>query len=658
MTDASAATVLVVDDNPATRYSTSRILKSAGFKILEAATGMDAVAIAKSRPDVVVLDVNLPDIDGYEVCRQLRSLDETSRIPVIHLSATFVSDSYKVKGLEAGADGYLTHPVEPVVLIATVNAFLRTRQAEAAMRQSEAKFRAIFDQVEDGICLFTRDFVFHETNPAMTQLLGRSREELLGENLRELMPANSAGQIEAISQELDRGNSWYGMFSLESATGQAIELDWRFSLHSVPGILLAIVTDARARLNVEAEREQLLESERAARAAAERANRLKDDFLATLSHELRTPLSAIVGWAQILKLGKITEKQSLIEGVEAIERNARIQTQLIEDLLDVSRITSGKLRLDIQLVEVASIASAALESLAPAAIAKEVEVITVLDPHAGRVAADAGRFQQVVWNLLSNAVKFSPKGGKIYLRVRRIDSSVEVSVADEGQGISPDFLPHIFERFRQEDPSSTRSYGGLGLGLAIVKHLVELHGGTVHATSQGVDQGSEFVIRLPITSMFQPTPTEIDTRSAPSDLPMPNYLKAGNIAGVKVLVVDDDADTRVLLKRLLHDCGAEVTATSDVRQALEMLASSEPQILISDIGMPSENGYDLIRRVRERGYDFQRLPAIALTAFARSEDRRRALSAGFQLHLEKPVDPGELIAAVASLMGKTSVPDQ
>lgn len=658
MSDPTAATALVVDDNPATRYSTSRILKSAGFNVIEAATGMDAVSKAKLRPDVVVLDVNLPDIDGFEVCRQLRSLEETSRIPVIHLSATFVSANYKVRGLESGADGYLTHPVEPVVLIATVNAFLRARQAEEAMRQSEAKFRAIFDQVDDGICLFTRELTFLETNPAITQLLNYSREHLLGKNLSDFMPAPSASRLESISRELDRGNSWQGMFSLQDASGQAIELDWRFSLHSVPGLWLAITTDARNRLRVEAEREQLLASERAARAAAERANRLKDDFLATLSHELRTPLSAIVGWAQILKFGQINEHQNLKEGVEAIERNAKIQTQLIEDLLDVSRITSGKLRLDLQPVDIASIASAALESMAPAAIAKGVEVIRVLDPGAGLVAADAGRMQQVVWNLLSNAVKFSPKGAKVQLTVRRVESSVEVSVSDEGQGISREFLPHIFERFRQEDASSTRSHGGLGLGLAIVKHLVELHGGTVQALSQGVDQGSEFIIRLPITSVFQAERSTIDSPSVASDSLLPSYLAVGDIAGVRVLVVDDDADTRVLLKRLLQDCGAEVTVAQDAHQALAFLSTSHPQILISDIGMPTANGYDLIRKIREQGYDFQRLPAIALTAFARHEDRRRSLAAGFQLHLEKPVDPSELIAAVTSLLGKTAFPQQ
>lgn len=652
MTEAS--TVLVVDDNPATRYSTSRILKSAGFHVLEAATGHEALEQAKRRPDVVVLDVNLPDIDGYQVCRELRANEETARTPVVHLSATFVSDTHKVKGLEAGADGYLTHPVEPVVLIATVNAFIRARQAEDATRRSESKFRAIFDQVQDGICLFDADLVFVEANPAMCRLTGRSREQLLGSNLRTLMPDRASAQIELISQELKRSNSWQGMFPLLDLDGQTLELDWRFSIHSPAGTWQAIAVDARERLHVDAEREQLLSSERAARSTAERANRLKDDFLATLSHELRTPLSAIIGWAQILKLGRVIEQKDFSEGIEAIERNAKIQTQLIEDLLDVSRITSGKLRLDIQPVDVAAIASAAIESMMPAAMAKGVHIIRVLNPSAGPVAADPGRLQQVIWNLVSNAVKFSGKGNKVQVTVRRIDSSVEIAVRDKGQGISPEFLPHIFERFRQEDASSTRSHGGLGLGLAIVKHLVELHGGTIHATSQGLDQGSEFFILLPISSIERRIPAEVESPSERAQPNLPNYLSAGNISGVRILVVDDDSDTRILLKRLLEDCGAIVTTATGTAQAIEGLATIQPQLLISDIGMPNQNGYDLIRQVRANGFDFQRLPAIALTAFARSEDRRRALTAGFQLHLEKPVDPGELIAGISSLMGKTS----
>lgn len=658
MTDAPVATVLVVDDNPATRYSTSRVLKNARFNVLEASMGVEAVSMAsKYLPDAVVLDVNLPDIDGFQVCRELRSLPETSRTPVIHLSATYVTDLHKVQGLEAGADGYLTHPVEPLVLIATVKAFIRTRDAEEQMRKSEAKFRAIFENAQNGICLFNQDFEFTEANQAMSQMLKRSREELIGKNLQALVSPQSADQLAAMSQYLKTEGSWRGTLPLLNLSGNLVEMDWRLSGHSVPGIWLAIVTDATERVQIDAEREQLLASERAARAAAERANRLKDDFLATLSHELRTPLSAIVGWAQILKLGRDISQSDVDQGIEAIERNAKIQTQLIEDLLDVARITSGKLRLDTQPVDMNAIAMASLDSVMPAVVAKEVEIIRQFEPGASWVAGDSSRLQQVVWNLVSNAVKFSQKGGKVFVKVRRIDSYVQLSVADEGQGISAEFLPHIFERFRQEDASTTRHHGGLGLGLAIVKHLVELHGGTVHAESGGAGQGAEFFIRLPVTATLQSVPSPPKVKTATNRIEMPNYQAAGDIEGIEILVVDDDADTRDLLKRLLEDCGARVAVASDMNQALEAIRVAKPQLLISDIGMPNQNGYELIRRVRQSGYDAATLPAIALTAFVRNEDRQRALLAGFQLHLEKPVDPGELVAGISLLMKHTTSHD-
>ena len=653
MNEQRSPTVLVVDDNPATRYSTGRVLKNAGFTILEAATGAEALEIASRGPDAIVLDVHLPDIDGFQVCRELRSAETSKRTPVIHLSATFVTDMHKVKGLEAGADGYLTHPVEPLVLIATVNAFLRARLAEEGMRKSEAKFKSIFDQIEDGLALFKKDLTFIEANRSLLRMLKTDREQLLDQTLAHFAAPAHKDLLKQISRYLESHVSWQGSFPIVDSTGQVIEIDWRFSVHSVPGIWLAIATDATKRLRVEAEREHLLESERVARAAAERANHLKDDFLATLSHELRTPLSAIVGWAQVLKYGGALPPQDFSEGVAAIERNAKIQTQLIDDLLDVSRITSGKLRLDIQPADMSAVAEEALESLAPAIRVKEVQIVRRLDPQVGLISADPSRLQQIIWNLISNAVKFSKKGGQITVQVHRDDTGVELAVVDEGAGIAADFLPHIFERFRQEDASSTRKHGGLGLGLAIVKHLVELHGGTVRANSEGPDKGSEFVIRLPITATPTRDPSAIKLHESPMTPLISNYRSAGNIAGHKVLVVDDDVDTRVLLQRLLRDCHVEVTTASSVMEALELIEQIQPQILISDIGMPNQNGYDLIREVRSRGFDVNRLPAIALTAFARGEDRRKALHAGFQLHLKKPVDPVELVTAISSLLSKT-----
>lgn len=650
MADGKTPTALVVDDNPATRYSTGRVLKSGGFAILQAATGREALALAVERPDVVVLDVNLPDIDGFQVCRELRTIAETARIPVIHLSATFVSDNDKIHGFESGADGYLTHPVEPLVLIATVNAFLRTRRAEEELRISESKFRAIFDRVQNGICLFNHRLEFVEANPAMCQMLRRSREELFGHPLRELTTADVKQQLKSVQHSLEQLGSWQGTFALLDSENCAVEFDWQLSVHSDPGIWLAIVTDATERITAEIEREQLLASERVARSAAERANRLKDEFLATLSHELRTPLSAILGWSHILRTEKKIDQADFESGLDAIQRNARIQKQLIEDLLDVSRITSGKLRLDIEAVNVATVTSSALESLLPVASSKGVEIISDLDPDAGTVFADPSRLQQVIWNLVSNAVKFSSSGGKVFVRMRKLESSIELSVVDEGQGISPEFVPHIFERFRQQDASVTRNYGGLGLGLAIVRHLIELHGGTVQAESPGLNKGATFVIRLPIATGQKVKPEYRGLHKEMLSRSVTDSASSEKLTNIRVLVVDDDDDTRALVSRLLRDRGADVVTCSDAAQALDQLSSWNPMVILSDIGMPNQSGYDLIRQVRLRGYDSRRLPAIALTAFARAEDRRRAISEGFQLHLEKPVDPSELTAAIGMLV--------
>lgn len=650
-------TILVVDDNPATLYSTSRILKAAGFVVIEAATGSEALARANDCPDLVVLDVNLPDIDGFTVCRELRARDNTARIPVIHLSATFVKDVDKVQGLEAGADGYLTHPVEPPVLIATVNAFLRTREAEDAMRRSEARFRAIFEQALSGISLLSEQMIYLEVNPAMCAILGHSRDEIVGKHLSAFTPADREDDVAAMVKPLELAGAWRGSFPVIQADGRRLELEWNISIHSDPGVRLAIVTDITHRKLIEAERERLLASERTARADAERANRLKDDFLATLSHELRTPLNSIVGWAQLLMRPEIS-RADIAEGVEVIERNARAQAQLIDDLLDVSRITSGKLRLNVQPVDPAATVNAALESVMPAATAKSISVQRSLDAGAGPIMWDPSRLQQVVWNLVNNAVKFTPKGGTIRVGLGRVDSSVVITVRDDGRGIRRDFLPHLFERFRQEDSSTRRGHGGLGLGLAIVKHLVEMHGGTVSAESEGEGHGSTFTVRLALAAVQSPDPQD-NPRShlnSQQSAPPKSGPSRPDLSGFRVLVVDDDADARALLRRVLSEASAEVFDASDVPQALESIDRFRPHVLISDIGMPFEDGYDLIRQVRARGNRDGLLAAIALTAFARDEDRQRALAAGYQKHLSKPVDAQELLALTALLVGSGNKP--
>ncbi|HEX8709327.1 MAG TPA: PAS domain S-box protein [Pyrinomonadaceae bacterium] len=386
---------------------------------------------------------------------------------------------------------------------------------------------------------------------------------------------------------------------------------------------------------------------------AQRANRLKDEFLATLSHELRTPLTAILGWAHLLRTSEFS-RETAAGALETIERNARSQSQLIDDLLDVSRIITGKLRLDVRQIDPASFIESAIEALRPAAEAKGVRIQKVIDTSTSTVAGDPSRLQQVIWNLLSNAVKFTPRDGRVLVRLERINSHIEITVSDTGNGIKPDFLPHVFERFRQADGKTTREYGGLGLGLAIVRHLVELHGGTVHAASAGEGQGATFTVKLPVVPILQkesdPEQAYPRARERRLDLDCPEKLDDLN-----VLVLDDEADARALLEAVLTKCGATVRTASTVNEALELLQELKPDVLVSDIGMPGEDGYQLIGRVRAlTAEEGGKVPAIALTAYARAEDRLRALRAGYQMHVPKPVEPAELVAVVASLAGRSA----
>ncbi len=400
---------------------------------------------------------------------------------------------------------------------------------------------------------------------------------------------------------------------------------------------------------------QLLESERTARAAAERTSRVKDEFLATLSHELRTPLNAILGWTQVLR-GDPANDADMEAGLATIERNARAQKGIIEDLLDMSSIISGKVRLDVQRLDLASVIEAAVATVRPAANAKNIRLRPVIDPQARTVTGDPNRLQQVFWNLLSNAIKFTPKGGSVQIILERVHSHLEVHVIDSGEGIAPEFLPNVFERFRQQDASTTRRHGGLGLGLAIVKQLVELHGGSIHVASAGLGQGTAMRVMLPLTAIRPVAdPVEVARRHPQAGPPeVPAAFGFLRLAGVKVLVVDDEPDARHLVKRLLEDRDATVRIAGDAEEALEFLRADPPDVLVSDIGMPGEDGYALIRRIRALPRDQGgATPAIALTAYARSEDRQKVILAGFQMHLAKPVESGELLALVASLAGRT-----
>ncbi len=421
---------------------------------------------------------------------------------------------------------------------------------------------------------------------------------------------------------------------------------------------VADVTSSKAAQEalLESERKfrQMADSERAARTQAEQTSQLKDEFLATLSHELRTPLNAILGWTQVLR-GDPANTEDMEAGLATIERNSRAQTQIIEDLLDMSKIISGKVRLDVQPLQLDQVVAAAVETMQPAAAAKGIRLQALVDPQARMISGDPNRLQQVFWNLLSNALKFTPKSGKVQVILERVNSHLEVSVADTGEGIVPEFLPYVFDRFRQQDATTTRKHGGLGLGLAIVKQLVELHGGSIQVESAGFGKGTTFRVLLPL-SVVQPVPDPADpTRRHPQSggnlLPIP--AEGLNLAGVKVLVVDDEADARALVQRLLEDRGAIVQSAGSVAAAMQQIQSQRPDVLVSDIGMPEEDGYALIRQVRalsaEQGGS---LPAVALTAYARSEDRLKVILAGFQMHMAKPVEAAELLALVASLAGR------
>jgi PAS domain S-box-containing protein len=407
---------------------------------------------------------------------------------------------------------------------------------------------------------------------------------------------------------------------------------------------------------IESEREQLLWSEKKARAEAEQANRMKDEFLATLSHELRTPLSSILGWSRLLKDGKIPNEQ-MSRAIETIERNAKAQSQLIEDILDVSRITSGKLRLDVRPVELDAVIEMAIESVRPAADAKNIRLQKIIDSNA-IVSGDPDRLQQVVWNLLSNSIKFTPKDGRVQIRLERINSHIGITVEDNGIGIDAETLPFIFERFRQSDSSTTRKYGGLGLGLAIVRHLVELHGGTIQAESLGLNKGAVFTVMLPVTIIQSNEATfrkEMETGRiypAGGDVVI---ICPEEVKNLRVLLVDDEPDTRTMLEYIFTNCGAIVNSASSTEEAFEVFKSNNFDILISDIGMPERDGYELIQKIRQLAPENGgRIPAVALTAYARIEDRLRILSSGFQMHVTKPIEPAELLTVVASLANRNN----
>jgi signal transduction histidine kinase len=556
------ARILIVDDLPEKLLVYRTLLEDLDAQIVEAHSGTEALKrVLEGEFAVLLLDVNMPDIDGLETANLVRRHKNGRHTPIIFITS-YADEMQTARGYELGAVDYILSPVIAPVLRTKVRVFVDLYEARVALALSN-----------------------QELETRVTERTG----------------------------ELQRSNE---------------------RLHA----------EIAERLRAEAEREALLAREKVLRAEAEELSRLKDEFLATMSHELRTPLNAIFGWITLLRtrrLDEATEERAL----ETIERNARAQKRLIEDLLDVSRIVTGKVALELVTVDPRRVVEAALETMHPAAQAKGLKIVPLLDIGAGTVRGDFARLQQIVCNLLSNAIKFTDTGGQVEVCLARRNGEVEISISDSGQGIKPEFLPLVFDRFRQEDGSISRRHGGLGLGLAIVRHLVELHAGSVDAQSAGEGKGAKFLVRLPAREAnLLPRVTE-----APSN----GIVSAAMLMGVRLLVVDDDPGARELISGMLEGFGAQVSVAESGQAALSLLFAQRPDVLIADLGMPGMDGYALIEQVRALDPDFGGLtPAVAVTAYASPQDRLRALQAGYQNHVAKPVEAEELAIVIASLAGR------
>jgi PAS domain S-box-containing protein len=519
---------------------------------------------------------------------------------------------------------------------------------------------AIVESSDDAIISTRLDLTVVSWNAAASRLFGYSAEEMIGKPIMLIFPPELHDDEMQSLARIRRGEriDHYETYRV-TKDGRRVEVSVSVSpVRDEQGRIVGaskIARDVGALREVQRElrkavqeREQLLESERSARSEAERLGHMKDEFLATLSHELRTPLNAIQGWATLLKQPHVSDVDRR-PGLDAIERNARAQAQIINDLLDMNRIVAGKFHLDVQAVRLQEVIHAAIEAVRPSADAKRLRIRTMLDSGVGQTRGDPNRLQQVMWNLLTNAVKFTPAGGFIQIVLQRVESHVEITVQDNGTGISADFLPHVFDRFRQADASTSRRYGGLGLGLSIVKNLVELHGGSVRVRSAGEELGATFIVSLPVVAIDPGHSLQMSVRAEDAERDT-EAIELPRLENLRILVVDDEPDGRALLARILHERGAVPVCTGSAQVALESLQNHTFDLLLSDIGMPEMDGYALIRRVRGLSTPMKSIPAIAVTAYARPEDRQRSLLAGYQMHISKPVETPELIAAIASLL--------
>jgi PAS domain S-box-containing protein len=665
---AQSARILLVDDHPANLIALQAVLAPLGAELVSAGSSRAALrALLKDEFAVLLLDVQMPEMDGFELASVIKRRDRSRRTPIIFLTAIHREPSKIFLGYAQGAVDYLLKPYDPEILRSKVSVFvdlwnqreqikeqqerLHAQERAEQERKSDLRYRSLTDSMPGCIWAATSEGRIYYANRRWLEYSGREatpeglgffgalpsedeprvREEWLG--------AIHSGMRLELEVRLRGGDGVYRWHLLRTEP----ELDER----GAAGNWIATAFEIDTQKRMEVEHAHLLEREQAARSAAEIANRAKDDFLATVSHELRTPLTAILGWTRMLRTGAVAEA-AVGRALETVERNARVQAQLIEDILDVSRIVSGKMRVEPRKLDLRSVLQAALEAAGPAAQAKGVELVPSICEGPIECHADPGRLQQIFWNLLANAIKFTPRGGRVTAQLSRESSGDGahgvISVVDTGAGISPDFLPHVFERFRQADSSMTRSQGGLGLGLAIVRHLVELHSGRVEAFSEGEGRGARFVVRLPLAQFAT---SEVPAGGGGTE---PRLL---SLSGLKVLLVDGEPAARDVIVHALRVAGAEVCTATDADHAVDALLLDVPNVLLSDVSLPREDGYALLRRVRKLdSLAASSVPAIALTAFAKGEDGRLAAEAGYQRHLARPFELSELVAVIAELAGR------
>ena len=638
--DAVGTTILNVDDYEASRYSRSRVLQQAGFTVLEARTGNEALEIVRaSMPALVILDVNLPDISGFEVCRRIKSDPRTSSVLVLHLSASSVATQHKLAGLEGGSDSYLTEPIDPEELIANVRALLRLRHAESSLRAANLTLEALITASPLAIVAVDRQGIVQSWNEAAQRLFGYTAAEVIGKPYP-AVPESRRVEADEATAAVDRGEA---INSLETERlhkhGHLIEVNVSAApIRDANGDIVgrvALIEDITDRRRVERELAGLF-------AEVQKANRAKDDFLAVLSHELRTPLNAMLGWVRMLRRAEMTPEKRM-HAVEVIERNTIAQMRLIEDILDVSRIVSGKLRLEMQPLNLIDVVDTCAEAIRPIAESRGLAIQVGKPDEAVVVTGDAARLQQVILNLLSNAVKFTAAGGRLELIASATATEARVTVRDTGIGIDPDFLPHVFDRFRQANSEPTRNQTGLGLGLAIVHHIVEAHGGKVQAFSEGSDRGSTFEILLPrIASTQMATPRADASRPARLD-------------GMRILIVDRDGDSRGQVTAAGRDAGAQATEAESVEEALVRCAEAAPDIILADLGLPDADGHVLMERLRTAPQDqLSRIPVLGLAGYSDAPDRVQTETSGLQAQLEKPLAQESLVNAVARTLSRSN----